>query len=229
MIPKLIQNKEGNWTAKIGGKRVDFKTKDYFQARERAREASENGTRHFTQGATAATDEPSIGGGGSTPPPATSDWTADAVRAAGAAASAEPAPPPPKPEERADYFPPGISPEPGIPHDTPSTPPEVSTEIPPEMMAGLIRNVADTIVELQLHGQEYLFIRWGKREPGAVPLDHDARTIPRVLWETQLKKWLPTDIPLPEWAVAILLCGMMGGTVQFEGSKPLPQKSEAVQ
>jgi len=94
-------------------------------------------------------------------------------------------------------------------------------------MEGLVKQIASTIVELQIHGQEYLFIRWGKLQPGEVPIDSEARKIPAAIWESQVRKWIPLDVPLPEWVVAPILVAMMAGTIQLEGAKPIRKPETA--
>lgn len=238
-IPKLYRQRTkdgkevGAWYCpKVKGKiskPVNLRTQDYFKARERSREAL-NGRKDFPD------DRYFDDGGVPKPPkdaPVVDDWAADAQSAAKqsvepdayfspgdqpmAALNAKPASPP------APGGAPAVTPEP------PKTTSE-GTQIPPEMMEGFIKQIANTLVELQIHGQEYLWIRAVKVNPGAVPLESDARKIPATIWESQLKKWLPTDIPLPEWVAAIGLTVMMAGTVQFQGATPLrpdqmPQKA----
>lgn len=228
-IPKLYRqrNKSGQevgawWCPKVKGKidkAVNLRTQDYFKARERAKEALA-GKREFPDdryfddsGAPQIPVEQKVA--------ASDDWTADATRAA--RASVEPD----------AYFSPGEGPTPQTeqapaPESAPTVTPETpkvkdgeSTQIPPEMMSGLISQIANTLVELQLHGQEYLWLRAVKVNPGNVPLESDARKVPAAIWESQLKKWMPMDVPLPEWAVAIILTGVMGGTIQFQGASPL--------
>jgi hypothetical protein len=234
-IPKLYRNRNrdgvevGAWYCKLQKKAVNLRTQDYFKARQRALEAV-TGKRDFTDdryfgddGAPKMLEAVKSTGG-------VDDWTADAMRAAGAASAAQPD----------AYFAPGEKPpeedSPAPPQDAPKVEPESpkvtqdgdSTQIPPEMMDGLIKQVANTLVELQLHGQEYLWIRMAKMNPGFVPPESDARRIPCAIWESQLKKWLPTDVPIPEWAAAIILTAFMGGTLQFQGATVIPQKPTAV-
>lgn len=207
ILPKLKQDKDGNWRAKVGDKWKDLgKTSDYFVARERAARLAEGSAEPFTA------EVPKMNGTSSAQ--YSDDWTADAVRNAAANGPAQ---------ERSEYFPPGQAPpvreeptpEPSSPTD------EASTEIPPEMLAGIIKQCAQTIVELQLHGQEYLWLRWGKIQPGEIAFDSEARKVPAALWEAQLKKWFPSTVPIPEWAAAIILTAVMGGTLQFQGARPI--------
>lgn len=232
-IPKLyrLRNKDGKeigaWYCKISKKPVNLKTQDYFKARERAKEAV-TGRRDFTDDRYfEETGAPKVD-----PAPAAQakadDWTGDAVRAASQAITPDEIIPPPRqlgpaPDYGASTT--GETSKPDDKPDNPETPPNPdSTQIPPEMMAGLIKQFAGTLVELQLHAQEYLWLRGVKINPGSVPADHDARIIPQTIWESQLKKWMPTDVPIPEWAAAIILTAVLGGTVQFEGATPLKKK-----
>jgi hypothetical protein len=230
-IPKLYRqrNKEGKevgawYCPKVKGKldkAVNLKTQDYFKARKRAMELLYSGRRDFP-------DDRYFDESGAPVPPAdapktppSDDWTADAYRAA--TQTVEPD----------AYFPPGSSPPPQpdpIPGDaprvdaeTPKSDAEGNTQIPPEMLEGICEQLATVAVELQLHAQEYVWLRWAKMDPGFVPPDSDARKVPAELWKRQLKKWLPTDVPIPEWAAAIILTAFMGGMVQFDGAKPIPQ------
>lgn len=204
ILPKLKQDKDGNWRAKVGDKWKDLgKTSDYFIARERAARLAEGSSEPFIE-PPKIFKEAGINGG--------DDWTADAVRNAAANG----------PSQSSEYFPPGAAPpirEEPTPEPS-SDGPDASTEIPPEMMAGIIKQCAQTIVELQLHGQEYLWLRWGKIQPGEIAFDSEARKVPTALWETQLKKWFPSTVPIPEWAAAIILTAVMGGTLQFQGARP---------
>ncbi len=201
MVPPLKQGKDGNWRAKIGDKWVALKTPDYFVAREKA-ERLQSGDSSTPIADAAA----SFAGGGD-------DWTADAVRAAAQSASGS-----------AEYFPPGQAPPVNDkPTDETEDKPSVdgTTVIPPQLMEGLIKQVAATLVELQIHGQEYLWLRFAKLNPGQVAPESDARKVPAAIWESQVRKWIPTDMPLPEWVVAPLLVAFMAGTVQLEGARPV--------
>jgi len=225
-IPKLYRqrNKDGNevgaWYCKIAKKPINLRTQDYMKARKRALQALE-GQRDFPDDR--YFDDPPAPGAAPTPkldPGAANDWTSDATRAAAQVAEPD------------AYFPPGQAPppQPEIPlpdaappvnAETPKSSPDGTTEIPPEMMEGMIKQIAAVTVELQLHAQEYLWIRGVKVNPAAVPAESDARKIPQELWERQFKKWMPTNVPIPEWAAAIALTAFMGGMVQFQGATPL--------
>jgi hypothetical protein len=227
-IPKLWRNRNkdgkeiGAWYVTLKKKPVNLRTQDYFKARERAREAM-GGRRDFTD------DRYFDDAGAAAPPPpsvSSDDWTSDAHKAATETVNPD------------AYFPPGGAPEPSPPPptDAPKVETEVpksdangNTQIPPEMMEGLLKQTANILVELQLHGQEYLWVRWGKMNPGFVPAEHDGRRIPAALWEAQLRKWIPTDVPIPEWAAAMILTAALGGLVQFQGAVPLPKKDESAQ
>jgi hypothetical protein len=234
-IPKLyrLRNKTGAeigaWYVKIDKKPVNLRTQDYMKARERAKLALQ-GKRDFTddryfdetpQGPTPKVEAP----------PVSDDWTMDAHRAA--TQSAEPE----SESTSSEYFPPGQAPPPDPPPptdappvntETPKSDDAGSTQIPPEMIEGIVKQIAAMTVELQLHGQEYLWLRWAKIQPGFVPLESDARKVPQELWERQWKKWIPTDVPIPEWAAALILTAFMGGMVQFQGASPLPKPPETV-
>lgn len=239
-IPKLYRqrNKSGQevgawYCPKVKGKlakAVNLRTQDYMKARERAREAL-NGRKDFPD------DRYFDEGGTPAIPPeqkkASDDWTTDAHQAARQSVTPDAyfspgqpklgAVPPQETPDNPEDSPPPPTDAPKVSYEPPKSTGD-STQIPPEMMEGLVKQIANTIVELQLHGQEYLWIRWGKMQPGFVPIEHDARKIPVAIWESQLKKWMPTDVPIPEWAAAMILTAFMGGTVQFEGAKPIPRQ-----
>jgi hypothetical protein len=224
-IPKLFRQRNktgqevGAWYCKINKKPVNLRTQDYMKARERAKDAV-NGRRDFPDDR--YFDDPATPNAAPIPKVdenAANDWTTDATRAAAQVVEPD------------AYFPPGKAPEPEVPPptdapkvdaETPKSNEDGNTEIPPEMLDGIIKQIAAVTVELQLHAQEYMWIRGVKINPGAVPADSDARKVPQELWERQWKKWMPTNVPIPEWAAAIALTAFMGGMVQFQGATPLP-------
>jgi hypothetical protein len=226
-IPKLWRgrNKEGKevgaWYIHIKKKPVNLRTQDYTKARERAREAlagkrdfvderyfeesvpEETSTSQRQIAAIPETPETTQGAG---------DWASDAQRAASAGTTAV---------KLDEYIPPPPKDEPITAKPIPTPGAADSTNLPPELMEGLIKQIAHTLVELQIHCQEYLAIRFGKFQPGEVPLESDARKIPAAIWESAVRKMIPTDVPLPEWLVAPLLVAMLAGTLQLEGATPL--------
>ncbi len=94
------------------------------------------------------------------------------------------------------------------------------------MFDGMISQLAEMAVELQLRGQEWIFERYGKVQAGPVPLTSFARTAPQKIWEQQFRKWMPSDVPLPEYLVAPLLCAMLTIPVQIEGMRPLKKETK---
>jgi hypothetical protein len=236
-IPKLYRMKRdgkefGAFYVNIKKKPVNLRTQNYFKARERALQAVEGGRRDFPDDRYFEDNTPIIptevpAANNPTPSAATpivaGDWTADATRAAAAGVEAD------------QYFPPALPPMPqpassGWEDAAPKAAPmpaakpagaEGSTSLPPEMLDGLIKQIAVTIVELQIQGQEYLWLRFGKLQPGVVPLDSKARELPVAIWESQVRKWIPTDVPLPEWLVAPILCAALTIPVQLEGATPI--------
>jgi hypothetical protein len=246
-IPKLyrLRNKDGKeigaWYVKIKKAPVNLKTQDYMKARERAKDAV-NGVRsfvddrYFDEAQKTDDNQPANPHSPQTPhvepiqSTAQGDWTSDAVRAATATET------PAEPETvKADkYYPPGLPPMSEVPPtDAPKEPGsekagigDETTTLPPEMMNGLVTQIAQTLVELQIQGQEYLAIRWGKFQPGAVSPDSKARELPQKIWEEQIRKWIPTDVPLPAWVVAPVLCAMLTVPIQLEGATPIPKKEK---
>lgn len=222
-VPKIQRRKNkfgqeiGNFYVKVGKKKVDLGSENYIVARERSREAFYDGKTTFAERfMDSSQPEP--------PPKPTADWAADLDGAAGAGLNPDnyttpsgrdipllPAAPDTKPA--GDESPPKTD----IPKDADSE----STQIPPEMFEGMLRQLADIAVELQIKGQEWLFARYGKVQAGPVPLSSFARTAPAKMWETQFRKWLPQDVPLPEYIVAPLLCLMLTVPVQMQGAQPL--------
>jgi hypothetical protein len=223
-LPKLYRMRDksrkeyGPYYCTIEKKPVNLKTQDYFKARERAREAVTGrkefaDDRFFDEANNLKKPAETV----ATPQTAQSDdWTADAMRAAASG------------DVPYEYIPPAQStpnPETSATPETPK-PTDGNTNLPPELMEGLVKQIASTLVELQIHGQEYLWIRWGKMQPGEVHPDSDARKIPAAIWESAVRKWIPNDVPLPEWIVAPVLVAMMAGTIQLEGARPIPKAPE---
>lgn len=205
----------GPYYCKIKGadKPTNLRTQDYFKARERASEAA-GGKHEFTDDRFIP-DEPKTETPQTPGQPPTDDWRTDATRAAASGdIPYEYIPPNPNP----DIYPPNNPPKPETPK-----PEGDNTNLPPELMEGLVKQIAATLVELQIHGQEYLFVRIGKIQPGQVHPDSDARKIPAAIWESAVRKWIPNDVPLPEWLVAPILVAVMAGTIQLEGARPIPK------
>lgn len=238
VVPKVyrLRNKTGQeigpYYTKVGKKPVNLRTQDYFKARDRAVEAVSgrkdfHDDRFFDDKGASVPQAPLDGAPSSAPAAPSGDWTADAVRAASAGLEPD------------AYFPPALPPMPQTESagfgteakpETPKGPSiaDESTTLPPEMLDNLVKQIAATVVELQIQGQEYLAIRWGKFQPGTVPPDSKARELPTAIWEAQIRKWIPTDVPLPAWIVAPVLCAMLTVPIQLEGATPLRTKPEPV-
>jgi hypothetical protein len=220
-LPKLYRMRSkdrkefGPYYCNLDKKPVSLKTQDYFKARERAREA-QGGKREFSDDRffdenndikAKSVETPNQGA-------QSDDWTADAMHAAASGDVPYQYIPPPKPDEAAQSTV-------NAPKSDSSKPD--NTNLPPELMEGLVKQIAATLVELQIHGQEYLWLRIGKVQPGEVHPDSDARKIPAAIWESAVRKWIPNDVPLPEWLVAPILVAVMAGTIQLEGARPIPK------
>ena len=232
-IPKLYRQRNaggkeiGNWYVRVKTVPINLRTQEYMLARERAREAYYDGKRTFPdernppllalppiKEKTATVELPQF----VSPPTPSTDWAADVSRAAGEGL---------KPE----VFPPGISP-PSATTETPKTESSGATgtngqsKISPQMIEGIIKQAASVLVELQIVGQEFLWRRWGKIEPGTVPETHDARKLSTELWEQAIREWIPTDIDIPPWILAPIVCAALTVPVQIDGAKPLKKPEE---
>ena len=219
IVPKLKQRKDGNWTVRATDtkKWINLQTKVYSEARERAKEATYEGKRDFstdrfyqaTNATPAATGAPA------------GDWQTDVADAVQSGI---------KPDT---YFNPNgegmrLLPEvssdsgPPPPTDAPHTPtPEGSTEIPSEMFDSMMAQAADILVEAQIKGQEWLIARALKANAGPVPMSNVGRTSAAKFWNQQLAKWMPRDVPLPEWAAAMIACAMFTIPAQLSGATPI--------
>lgn len=248
-IPKLrrvkINGQEiGNYQCTVKGERVNLRTKDYFKARERAKLAVESGVKDFPDDRydpTLAT-APVVTTPSDAPPATGGSWVDDVAASAGAGLKADQLVVQEKvyrpsndgtsswTQDTGD----GATP-PNYPNsDRPSPPTEEKkavpetegqTFIPPELLEGLVKQAAYMCVELQITAQEWMALRWGKFEAGQVPPDSKARTLPLAIWEAQWKKWIPTDVPLPEWLVAPILLGALTIPVQLAGAKPIKKEA----
>ena len=225
-IPKIRRvkvkgNEIGSYFVVIDGKKVILKTQDYFVARERAREAV-SGTREWIERTQLAL--PPITPTQSSAPSNTStaNWTSDVADAAGAGFKPDEVIPP-APE--ANYW--SNNPEPAAPKPQAGSAPPAndSTPIPPELMDGLIKQIAMMLCQLQVSGQEWLILKMLKVDPGAINAE-EVKALPIGIWESQVKKWIPTDVPLPEWAVAIVLTGLVTIPGQLTRAKPLKKEGE---
>jgi hypothetical protein len=227
-LPKLYRMRDksrkefGPYYCNIEKKPTNLRTQDYFKARERAREAVDHDKREFTDDRFIPDEpQPKTETPGAQTQTATDDWTTDAMRAAASGDIPYEYIPPPQPKP--DY---SANNQTATETSKPTNNAEDKTALPPELMEGLVKQIAATLVELQIHGQEYLWIRIGKIQPGEVHPDSDARKIPAAIWESAVKKWIPNDVPLPEWLVAPILVAFMAGTIQLEGARPIPKAPE---
>lgn len=224
----------GPYKVKVGKKKVNLKTETYTVARERAREAFYDGKTNWEDERfydKTAPDAPSKTSG---IPFTMGDWASDLASAAEsvkpdsvrtpdgreiALPTADPDAGADSPRSHANTSSAGGTSGP----DAPKSSEGDSTEIPPEMVEGLIRQLAELAVEVQISGQEWLIKRYAKVQPGGVPVSAFGRVQSAKMWESQLKKWMPTDVPLPEWAVAIVLCAMFTVPHQVQNAQPLPK------
>jgi len=87
----------------------------------------------------------------------------------------------------------------------------------------VITQLAQGAVELQLMLQAWLLARFGRIAAGEVP---GQVLRPGVeLWEAQIRIWMPADVPLPPFIVAIVLTGMASLPVQVLTGQPIPKAS----
>ncbi len=257
VLPKLWRRKNrksgdefGNFYIYVENKPVNLRSAVYSVARERAREAFFQGKREFQDerffekppaapdtGSTSATGVPSaagglVGGGG--------DWTADVAGAASSAVSPDLHTSPDGRQTRLLTAAPGPSSSATDATDAPSSTSDESTastegptdgaestQIPPEMFADMTGNLAMVLVEAQIRGQEWMFERFAKVQAGPVPMNNLGRTAGIEFWKQQLAKWMPQDVPLPEWAAAMVVCAMFSIPAQVEGMQPLRKKEPA--
>ncbi len=211
---------EGPFTVKVGKKRVNLKTENYIVARERAREAFYDGKTVWGEAFYDKSPKPETNGVAPEKPIA--DWAADLASAASTI----------RPDE---YRRPNGETLPllsSIPHteDEPpretktSTPDADSTKIPPDMFANMMETAATILVEGQLRGQEWVIEKYAKRKAAPVPMSDTSRAAAVEFWKQQLAEWIPTDVPLPKWASAIVVVGTFGLMTQLQNSEPLPPK-----
>jgi hypothetical protein len=235
-IPKLWRqrnnsgNEVGSWYITVKKKPVNLKTKDYMRARERAREAYYNDKRDFPDDRYSETlalppmesERPQIAQPVSKP---SGDWTSDVVDAAGAGLRPEVFPagePPPRVE---------------LPQNSPSSEEKKDdfkiggdgkTRISPEMIAGIIKQMASVLVELQITMQDYLWAKWAKIEAGPVPPTHQSRAVSEELWQQAIREWIPPELPIPAWLLAPLICASLTIPVQLENAKPIKKPTEPI-
>lgn len=238
-IPKLyrLRNKDGQevgaWYVKIKKIPVNLRTQDYFKARDRAKSAVEGkrdfmDDRYFDETASSSTTSMPVEPASHAETKTTttvpvSDWTADAVRAAATSITPDEVIPP---SHRLTPMSPFDEPPKEAPKEPePAKAAGESTQLPPEMLDSLVKQIASMVVELQIHGQEWLAIRWGKFQPGTVAPDSKARELPTAIWEAQVREWLPSDVPLPAWLVAPIICAALTIPIQLEGATPIKKSS----
>lgn len=217
----------GPYRVRVGKRLVNLKTESYIAARERAKEAFYDGKTSWDESRfyERPSSAPANGTSGAAPAKPAADWAADL---AGAAAAV-------KPDE---YRRPNGTTYPllgasrsndseSAPTDAPKddaapgTPGEESTKIPPEMFASMMETAAAIFVEAQFRGQEWLIERFAKRKAGKVPENDFSRVAATEFWKSQLAEWVPTDVPLPKWASAMILVGSFGAMTQLQNSSPL--------
>jgi hypothetical protein len=131
------------------------------------------------------------------------------------------APPPPPPESWADAAnaaatapPPQNDNAGGVP------PPPPGSQIDPTFLSAMLGQAADMIVELQLLGQGWLARRWASVDVAPVPPSFPMRQAAREAWRAQLLKWVPVDLPVPEWVLAVILTAACA-PVQLAGATPI--------
>lgn len=221
IVPRLKQRKDGNWTCKVDKQTINLKTKTYSIARERAKEAVYEGKRDFGNEQFYDTSAPA-----SAPSAVPSgDWQSDLSAAASSGivpdqymAPNGSAVPLLNPMESGDAPPASAphTPDSGAKAEDPN-----STHIPPEMFAGMMGQLAHGLVEGQIRLQEWLLARGLKMKAGPVPMNDKGREIAVQFWSQQLAKWVPEDVPLPEWASAMVACGMFCTMTQLQGATPI--------
>ncbi len=234
VIPKLFRqrNKDGkeigNWYIKIKKKAINLRSQSYSKARERAKDAWEMGVREFQDDRFFETPAPvsPIRSPDINAPVPGNEWAADVAAAAASGLQ------PDAYFDSAGKQTPLLTAVPGIDAPGDGKPPtakvedekkssDESTAIPPEMFDGMINNLATVLVEAQLQGQEWLIARAAKVKAGPVPMNNVGRAAGTKFWDQQLRKWLPSDVPLPEWAAAMCAVAMFSIPVQLQNTTPI--------
>jgi hypothetical protein len=72
-----------------------------------------------------------------------------------------------------------------------------------DFVAGLIDQGAEMLVVAQLGLQAMAVKRWAGADPPVVEINPQLKEAAVKAWRAQLEVWLPRDIPLPPWVVAI--------------------------
>jgi len=209
----------GSWRATVRGEEVNLATKNAEEARIRLREAVQRGRRNFVDDADAAAasmqEEAGGEGGGGVEDPS--------VSAAGRSAPAVPPSPPPPPPPPAPapiqpdaYIPPSSS---APPDDMAAAAAEVGggdaggaagsgpgpEAFGPEQLRAVIALGAGELVRLQVYLQGRVAERLAGAEPPPVTMDAGMKDAVTRAWEQQLEIWLPKDLPLAPWMVALAL------------------------
>lgn len=250
VVPTLRQTKikgkaVGGFYIMLQGEKINLETKDYFIARERAKECVDTGRKSFPPrdrnplpALPPMTEPRKLSPGKSQSDGVPTDWASDLKAATD---GAEPNPTveenpssdriPDAPVSPDGYY----SPEATLPPITPPTPenapgdapkPEF-TELPPEMMNELLDTASMLLVQLQLDAQAFLIRKMVKREPGVLTNDNETRKGAVAIWKKYLSTSFPANIPLPPYLVAPLIIVSFGATEQIAKSTPLDTSAKA--
>jgi hypothetical protein len=73
-----------------------------------------------------------------------------------------------------------------------------------EVFAQFLDQAAEGLVDLQLVLQALAVKRITGKAPPPVVMDEQLRKVSAKAWAVQLRIWIPDDIPLPAWALAVV-------------------------
>jgi len=232
-LPKFFRTKRGGKEigaihVRVKGKRVNLNTQNYKIAGKRRIEAMRGKTKFQSDSEGAAEDTvaaldaapdmnlnpgsqglPVDGGGDSPAPPSTETG-----------APADDAPPPDAGDWAGDANAAAGSPT------APDEPPPPPLQLSPEFVESILSQLAAVFVDVQIRIQDYCERYALKAQPGVIPPDHSGRISSQKLWHGQLKKWVRVDVPLPEWAQAIINVGITTIPTQIANRTPLPKDGE---
>jgi hypothetical protein len=232
VIPKITRLKDaqgkevGSYRTTVNGKSVNLKTKDYMEARERAKAAHAGKTEFEKQRVLPQLGPMPTNGTTNGAPKSSDDWTVDLSNAAADGLKPDDVIPPEEWKPRPDV--PPVSEDKSKPEEPKQASTSAST-IGPDMLRGLIKQGAQVLVELQITGQEWMWRRWAKAEVAPIPPDHESRQAATQLWEQAIAEWIPPELPIPPWLLAPLVCAALTVPVQMQSAQPIqnpPKKPE---
>lgn len=233
----------GSWLVWVKNKRVNLRTKNADIALLRSKEAFA-GVRTWAQddgqGPAQAVADALTGTGGAQSPPVVERGTAAPAGFPPGSSPVTPAPAlPPIPEappEGPPKAPPGVTgdyipPPAGWADAVRGAASTASSAAPdddgagdgpdPEFVAMILGVAAGFAVELQLLAQAWIIKKRAKLVASPVPEDAKGREVATKLWTSAMRKWLPDDMPIPDWLAAPLMLAALTIPVQLTGAKPV--------